>query len=197
MRFINNLDFQKFIGRHTLLYGEPNTQKTYLTAKFVEFLLKLEKVAPKEISILDFAPKLSCINKLRIGGRIRDFYKDSKKCNYIKFKGEIIPSRLKARNKNELYKNLCHNHEITSYLLQKFNDNPTSILIINDISIYLHLGDKVYILNTINRTKTFFGNSYFGYSIKKNYSKLLNIKERKRVEFLIKNIENSIKTNQF
>ncbi|MHA2429527.1 MAG: hypothetical protein ACXACC_00700 [Promethearchaeota archaeon] len=195
MRFLNELSFHEFIGQNTLLYGEPNTQKTCLTAKFVEFLVESIKINPKQISILDFAPKLSYINNLKIGGRIQDFYKQSKKCNYIKFKGEIIPPRLKAKNKNELYKNLCHNHEITSYILQKFNVNPTSILIINDMSIYLHLGDEKYILNTIYRAKTFFGNSYFGYSIKKDFSKLLTIKERKRVEFLIKNIKNSIKTS--
>lgn len=189
------IEFTDLIGHHTFLYGETNTKKTYLTAKFVKFLLELIKINPKRISILDFAPKLSYINDLKIGGRIQDFYNDSKKCNYIKFKGEIIPPRLKAKNKKELYKNLCNNHEITTYLLQKFNDNPTSILIINDVSIYLHLGDKKYFLNTIYRAKTFFGNSYFGYSIKKDFSKLLTIKERKRVKFLIENIKNSIKTN--
>ena len=195
MRFLNDLSFHEFIGQYTLLYGETNTQKTYLTAKFVEFLVESIKINPKQISILDFAPKLCYFNDLKIGGRIQDFYKQSKKCNYIRIKGEIVPPRLKAKNKNDLYKNLCHNHEITSYLLQEFNDNPTNILLINDISIYLHLGDEKYILNTIYRAKTFFGNSYFGYSIKKDFSKLLTIKERKRVEFLIKNIKNSIKTN--
>ncbi len=193
MTNLNNLDFQKFLGKHTLIYGETNTQKTNLTAKFVEFLMKLENFKPKEISILDFAPKLIYIDNLKIGGRIQDFFEDSKKCNYIAFKGEIIPPRLKARNKKELYKNLCHNHRIASNILHKFNENPTSILIVNDISIYLHLGSKNLILNTILKTNTFFGNSYYGYSIKKDFSNLLTIKERKRVEFLTRNLKNTIK----
>jgi len=193
MTNLNNLDFQKFLGKHTLIYGETNTQKTYLTAKFVEFLMRLENFKPKEISILDFAPKLIYIDNLKIGGRIKDFFKDSKKCNYIAFKGEIIPPRLKARNKEELYKNLCHNHRIASNILHKFNENPTSILIVNDISIYLHLGSKNLILNTILKTNTFFGNSYYGYSIKKDFSNLLTIKERKRVQFLTRNLKNTIK----
>lgn len=194
MRSLNNFEFQKFIGQHTLLYGENNTQKTYLTAKFVEFLFNLKEFKPKEISILDFAPKLTYINNLKVGGLIKDCFKDSKKCNYIKFKGEIIPPRLKAKNKDELYKNLCHNYKIVTNILQKFNENPSSILIMNDISIYLHLGSKNYILNTILKTNTFFGNSYYGYSIKKDFSKLLTIKERKRVEFLARRLKNAIKT---
>ena len=63
----------------------------------------------------------------------------------------------------------------------------------NDISIYLHLGSKNLILNTILKTNTFFGNSYYGYSIKKDFSNLLTIKERKRVEFLTRNLKNTIK----
>ncbi|MFX0032972.1 MAG: hypothetical protein ACFE8V_10785 [Promethearchaeota archaeon] len=191
---LNNLDFQKFIGQYTLLYGENDTQKTYLTSKFVEYLMKLENVEPKEISIIDFAPKLTYIDNLKIGGRIKDYFKDSKNCNYIKYKGEIIPPRLRADNKEDLYKNLCHNYKITSNILQIFNENPTSILVLNDLSIYLHLGSKDYILRTIFKTNTFFGNSYYGYSIKKNFSKLLSIKERKRVEFLTRHLKNAIKT---
>jgi len=131
---------------------------------------------------------------LKIGGRIEDYFKDSKKCNYFEFNGEIIPPRLKANTKEDLYKNLCHNYKLTSSALHKFNENPTSILILNDISIYLHLGSKNYMLKIIFKTSTFFGNSYYGHSIKKEFSNLLSIKERKRVEFLAKNLNNSIKT---
>lgn len=194
MRIQNKFIFQKFIGQHTLIYGETNTQKTLITAKFIEYLIKLENLKPKEISILDFAPKLIFINKLKVGGRIEDYFKDSIKCNYIKFKGEIIPPRMKADNKEDLYKNLCHNYTIVLDILNKYNKNPTSILIANDISIYLHLGSKYSILEAILKTNTFFGNSYYGYSIKKDFSNLLSIKERKRVEFLIRHLKSTIKT---
>lgn len=194
MTNLNHLDFQKFLGQHTFIYGETNTQKTSLTAKFVEFLMNSEKFKPKEISILDFAPKLIYFDNLKIGGRIKDYFKDSIKCNYIKLKGEIIPPRLKAINKEDLYKNLCHNYTIVSIILKRFNENPTSILIANDISIYLHLGSKYDILEAILKSNTFFGNSYYGYSIKKDFANLLTIKERKKVEFLIKHLKNTIQT---
>ena len=106
MLFHNNFNFEKCIGSHTLLYGETDTKKTFYTAKFIQFLIETKNVNSKQISILDFAPPQEWINNIKIGGRIQDFYKDSKKCNYIKFKGDIIPPRLKARNKEELYKNL-------------------------------------------------------------------------------------------
>lgn len=187
-KFIN---FNDCLGCSSLLYGETNTNKTYITANFVKFLLESKKINAKDITILDFAPKLTYFKNIKIGGKIEDYYPISVKCNSIKLDKEITPPRLKAKNKSELYNNICSNYEITSKILEKFNENPTDILIINDISIYLHLGSKKYILETIFKVKTFFGNSYYGRSIKSKFSILLSINEKKKVDFLIKNIENS------
>lgn len=191
MKLISNINFEECIGHSTLLYGETDTNKTVYTAKFVQYLLESIKINPKKITILDFAPKLAFFKNLKIGGRIHDYYNESFKCRNFIAEGDIIPPRLKAKNKTELYNNICSNYEITSKILDNFNENPTDILIINDISIYLHLGSKKYILETIFKVKTFFGNSYYGTSIKSKFSKLLSINEKKKVDFLIKNIENS------
>ena len=194
MKFSNNFDFEKSIGTHTLLYGETDTKKTLFTAKFIEFLLETHKILPETISVLDFAPKLAYVNDLKIGGKIQDYYPNSKICNYIELEGEIIPPRLNARNKRELFDILCRNHKKVVRSFDIFNTNPTEILIINDISIYLHLGSKKEIMNAINKSSTFFGNAYYGSSISSEFSKLLSIKEKNKVEFLIKNIENSFET---
>jgi len=191
MKLINYLNCDECIGRSTLLYGETDTKKTLYTAKFVKFLLESKKINPQEISILDFAPKLAFFKNLKIGGRIQDYYNESIKCKNFIFEGEIIPPRLKAKSKSELYKNICSNYEITSKILNNFKENPTNFLIINDISIYLHLGSKRYILETIFKVNTFFGNSYYGTSIKSKFPTLLSINEKKKVNFLIKNIKNS------
>lgn len=191
MKLINYLNFDECIGHSTLLYGETDTKKTLYTAKFVKFLLESKKINPQEISILDFAPKLAFFKDLKIGGRIQDYYNKSIKCKNFIFEGEIIPPRLKAKSKSELYKNICSNYKITSKILNNFKENPTDFLIINDISIYLHLGSKRYILETIFRVNTFFGNSYYGTFIKSKFPTLLSINEKKKVNFLIKNIKNS------
>jgi len=145
MIFHEDLDFNQFIGYSTILYGETNTKKTYYTAKFIQFLLESKNIDPKEITILDFAPKLSIIKDLKIGGKIEDFYDRSNERINISFEGEIIPPRLNARNKRELYDNALKNYNKTHECLVKFNENPSLFLIINDISIYLHQGNKKYI----------------------------------------------------
>lgn len=194
MNFLDIFDFEKILGTRTLLYGETDTKKTIYTAQFIKYLLETKHISPKDISILDFAPKLAYIKDLKIGGRIQDYYDNCIKCNYINFEGEIIPPRLNARSKKELYDILCQNHKKVVKILENFNKNPTEILIINDISIYLHLGSKKKLMNLINRSSTFFGNAYYGSSISSKFSKLLSVKEKIRIEFLIKNIENSVQS---
>ncbi|MFX0080328.1 MAG: hypothetical protein ACFE94_01115 [Candidatus Hodarchaeota archaeon] len=191
MKFYHELEFNDCLGHHILLYGETNTKKTYYTAKFVQFLIESKKISPKEISILDFAPLLKIIQNLKIGGKIQDFYKNSSKCKNIFFKGEIIPPRLKSSNKTELYQNACKNFKQTSEILHIFNKDPTPILIINDISIYLHIGNIKLLLEVINKSNTFFGNSYYGSSIKRDYAILFSLREKRQVGYLIKKVEKS------
>jgi hypothetical protein len=131
------------------------------------------------------------IKNLKIGGKIQDFYEQSGDCKNLIFKGEIIPPRLKSRNKKELYHNARENFKKTSEILNLFIDNPTAILIINDISIYLHIGSIKLLLNAINKSNTFFGNTYFGSSIKRGYSTLFSLRERRKVKSLIKKVEHS------
>ena len=178
-------------NHHTLLYGETNTNKTYQTSKFVQFLLESKEVPPKNISILDFAPNLMTIKKIKIGGKIQDFYENSMTSKNILFKGEIIPPRLKSSNKTELYQNACENFKKTSEILHLFKKDPTPILIINDISIYLHIGNIKLLLEAINKSNTFFGNSYYGSSIKRDYATLFSLREKRQVDYLIKKVEKS------
>jgi hypothetical protein len=191
---MKKLDFIKALEHHTLLYGETNTKKTLITAEFVKFLIEMSNIEPIMITILDFAPQFKAFKKFKIGGRIKDFYGKSIECNYIPLKGDIIPPRLNANSKKDLYEKICQNYKLTSEILQNYSQNPTPFLIINDISIYLHLGSKHNLLEIIQKSSTFFGNSYYGDSIKSKIPSLISIIERKRVEFLINNIEYSLCT---
>jgi hypothetical protein len=189
MLFLNKFNYKNHIGHHTLLYGETNTKKTYYTAKFVQFLVETKDFNSNEISILDFAPTLNTIKNLKIGGKIKDFYDNSVICNNIFFKGDIIPPRLRARSKKELYEIACKNYKKTYEILNFFNNNPTKVLIINDVSIYLHIGNKNLLLEAISKSNTFFGNSYYGSSINSDFAKQFSLREKRLVEYLIKKIE--------
>ena len=194
MKFSKNSDLSVLVGKKTLIYGETNTGKTFYTAKFVQYLLENKKFDYNEITILDFAPKLAFFKNLKIGGRIQDYYDLSLKCNIINFVGEIIPPRLNAKNKSEMFSNICNNFKKIYEIMEKYNSNPTPVLIVNDVSIYFHLGSVKYLTNTINKSNTFYGNAYYGSSINSKFSKLLSVIEKNKVEFIIKNVENSFAT---
>lgn len=195
MKFPDYLDFEVCIGSHTLLHGETNTNKTFYTAQFVKYLLENKNFNKKTISILDFAPKFHVINGLKVGGRIEDYYPESLNCEYNRIENEIIPPRFNANNKKELYKNAYHNYMITANAIQQYQRYPTPVLIINDISIHLHIGNKKKMLNMIKETQTFFGNTYYGTSITKKFARLFSLKEKKRTKYLIDRIENSHETS--
>ncbi|MHA1915267.1 MAG: hypothetical protein ACW986_03025 [Promethearchaeota archaeon] len=195
MKYNLTLDYNKLLGRTTLLYGEANTKKTLLTSKFVQFLLESKNIPPKDITILDFAPNLIMFKDLKIGGKVRDFYKLSSKCRYPLIKGEIIPPRLNSKNKKELYKFACENFRKTYEILNSFIKDSTPLLIINDISIYLHIGSTHLILKAIFKSSTFFGNSYYGTSIKSDYSSLFSLREKQKVASLIKRVDKSYSTD--
>jgi hypothetical protein len=189
------LDYNKLLGRSTLLYGEANTKKTLLTSKFVQFLLESKNIPPKDITILDFAPNLIMFKNLKIGGKVRDFYKLSSRCRYPLIKGEIIPPRLNSKNKKELYTFACDNFRKTFEILNLFIEKSTPLLIINDISIYLQIGSINLILKAISISNTFLGNSYYGSSIKSDYSSLFSLREKQKVESLIKQVDKSYSTD--
>ena len=189
MTLYNKIDLNRLIGHSTLLYGETGTKKTYYTAEFIQYLIESKRFSHNEISILDFSPPLSTIKNMNIGGKIKDFYGNSLTCKNLTFKGEIIPPRLKASNREELYENACNNYNKTSKLLKIYNKQPTSALIVNDISIYLHIGNIRLLLESINKSNTFFGNSYYGSSIKRRFANLLSLRERRLVNYLKKKVE--------
>ena len=56
---MEELDFKNYVGHRTLLYGETNTGKTYYTAKFVQYLLEIKKINPKDISILEITMEIA------------------------------------------------------------------------------------------------------------------------------------------
>ncbi|TXT55564.1 MAG: hypothetical protein BAJALOKI2v1_650012 [Promethearchaeota archaeon] len=197
MKYLINNSYENFLGQKTLLYGDTDTKKTYYTSQFVKYLIEQKKKEPNIISVLDFAPEMQKIHGLKIGGRISDFYEKSVRCNYISISGKIIPPRLEANDKQELIKFARKNYEKTSLALQKYNQKPTRILIMNDISIHLHGGNPKEILNIIKKSQTFFGNSYYGTSISKGFSKEFSVRERKKVETLINSIPNSYHTDKF
>lgn len=194
MKLYDDLEFESLIGSKIIIYGDIHTKKTFYTAKFVQFLLEDKQVDPKYISILDFGPKLKEINGKKIGGKIEDIYYQSVSCSNIKLDWEVIPARLTAKSKTQLWNIAEHNYLAITKALEKYLKNPTPILIINDISIYLQGGKENLLVKAIRECETFFGNTYYGNSIESEFDLTFSENEREAVERVLKKVEISCKT---
>lgn len=172
-----------------MLYGEINTGKTTITSAFLKFLLEREGIPPTDVNVMDFAPNLTTSGSVSFGGRILDFYPASKKCHYPLAEHGFIPVRFNSNNKKELFHSANQNRQFASQILNRCLNNPKSILIINDASIYLHRGDKKVLLKLIKASDTCFSNTYYGSSIGKGFSQAFSKLEKKRIEYLLRKLK--------
>ena len=163
------------LGRNTLIIGEVGSGKTRLTAKIIDSWLR--HGLGDSITVLDFAPRYGGV------GRGLDEYIDVGSIRYLTSNSFKAP-RLSARDRDELEKYVENNYLLATKLIEKYVGDPTPILVINDLSIYLHKGNPSILSRVIREARTFLGNSYYGSSISSGFSAELDMIERRRVEEL-------------
>jgi hypothetical protein len=166
---------KSLLNQHTLIIGEAGTGKTLFTAFFLAKLLEQRTYPLQSITILDFGPPKVLIDNKWIGGRIEDYIAllspEFPKINAILQQIVVLPEngRLKVRaprisshSMDEIFQLCLENYQITSRALLYYLNEPTPVLIINDVSIYLHLGGIHLLLAAIKKSKTALINGYAG-----------------------------------
>ena len=143
-----------FINKKTLIVGEVNTGKTAYLNNILE---KLLKEGHTDLSIIDMAPETIG----DIGGKM-----SLGKLTFIRYlTAEIVAPRLTGGSQEEVEALAKENAwSIDAILLQYLND-PSKVLLINDVSIYLQAGDLDRLLSLLNSTSTVVMNGYFGYGL--------------------------------
>lgn len=142
------------LGRKTLILGAMGSGKTKLTAEILDSLL--ENAATEEITVIDMSPT----TVIGIGGRISFYTSSVFKVKYLA--PEVIRApRIEGKNKDEVLSLAEFNRRSIEPLLQEFIMKPTSILFINDLSIYLHTGDVSKVIKCLELSNTVVANSYY------------------------------------
>ncbi|MCF8885487.1 MAG: hypothetical protein QXK95_04335 [Nitrososphaerota archaeon] len=150
---------REFIGRKTLLTGEVGTGKTKFLARFIEYLL--ESGYEKEVTLIDMAP-----NRFQgVGGSVKEYLKDLGGIRYLRPPIVYAP-RLMGRDALEVSRYCEENRKNIEPLLDTYILNPTNILLINDLTIYLHTGDLEKMLKAIELSKTFMATAYSGVKLR-------------------------------
>ena len=102
----------------------------------------------------------------------------------------IVAPRLSGKTPQEVQTLALENARVIDDIFVTYLKNPSKILFINDVSIYLQAGDLEKLLTYISSTPTVIMNGYFGSSLGGG---ALGQRERKNMEELQKRCDRVIK----
>ncbi|MEM1549856.1 MAG: hypothetical protein QXO74_02615 [Candidatus Methanomethylicia archaeon] len=180
------------LGKRILLVGDVGSGKTILTLNIVNKFIELG--FGSEITILDFAPISIYHSGRRVGGKLIEY---SFHQNLVKRYVDVdtYPPRILGKCRDEVLMYAKINRCRCESALKDFIDNPSNILIINDVSIYYHIGDLGLIVDALKLCKTFIGNAYFNGFIEDKFSTGISINEREMTKFLMNLMDLTINLN--
>ena len=174
---LSTLDPLSLVGKKTLIIGDVGKGKTRLSAEIIMGLV--ERGFGNDITVIDLAPDAGWI-----GVRISRYISGIRGLRYFSPR-QIYAPRLHARNRRELKRYIFSNYKESLRLFEEFLDNPTDILVVNDLSIFLHYGEIDIIIDTLDMVHTFIGNSYYGESLRDRFGLGLDEIERRKVDEII------------
>ena len=178
--------FQSLQGKKVLIIGDVGTGKTTLTLKLLEEAIRTG--FGNRITVIDMAPAIVEAKGMRVGGKLLGLSDQLKETKYLTPIGVETP-RLKAKSAKELLYLVNLNEKQIGPLLKKYIKNPTPILFINDISIYLQSGVDEHISSAIRAAETFIANGYYGEAFKEDFGTGVTNRERRLMRKIIENVD--------
>lgn len=176
----------EILCKKTLILGEAGSGKTKLAAKLLQELMTL--VNPEEITVIDLAPK----RIEQIGGKMTEYVniKRGVKC----FSPRTVYTPRLAGNSAEQVLNYAElNRKSMEPLLDGFVRNTTKALVLNDVTLYLHLGRLENVLKCVRLAETFLGTAYYGSRFEKDLGTGISSRERQLTDKLVAFMDSVVK----
>lgn len=176
------------LGKKVLIIGEAGSGKTRLAAQLLQKLMV--DLNPEEITAIDLAPE----REGSIGGKLTDYVKLPRAVRYLS-PGEVYKPRLAGDSPEKV---LCYaelNRRNMEPLLNEFIRNPTNVLIINDVTLYLHSGELETVLKCAKKAKTFLATAYYGSKLAEDLGTEISLRERQLVDELASLMDLVIRTD--
>lgn len=153
-----------WLGSRTLIVGDINTGKTTLTRQILEGLCTTLNLGP-QIMIVDLSPTIPDSlslpeSKRGVGGRvILNELQDQKMIGVFP---TLLPARLLAHSQAEAQAIARSNLDRIHDSIDRHTPLDRSILIINDITLYLQAGNAMDLLQWMRPAQTVIANGYLG-----------------------------------
>jgi len=170
---------KSFLNQKTVIIGEVNTGKSaYLRELIAGFI----QAGETNLAIIDMAPE----SVKGIGGKLK-----MKGCELRRYyTSRIVAPRLTGKTAQEVQALAEENTRAIDAIFEIYIKNPSKILFINDVSIYLQAGDLERLLTYISSIPTVIMNGYFGSSLGGG---AFGARERRNMEELQKRCDRVIK----
>ena len=168
--------FERFIGRKIIIVGEIGSGKTLLLSRFLDQLVR--SGLKDKVTVIEMAPNMG-----EVGGTIENYTRNISSVRYLK-PWKIIPPRMMGKSREEVLKYARSNMLALKPLIEEYLRNPTEILLINDLTIYLHAGKVEDIIQLINISKTFTATAYEGKRLADDKGSGITDKERESLNRL-------------
>lgn len=139
--------------------GTVRTGKTKLTVDLLEEAVGLGYSGL--VTVVDMAPESVTVCGKSLGGRLSELTEACRGVRYLTPQRVETP-RLKAKSAEELLNMVRYNAESIKPLLEEYIAEPSPILFVNDISMYLQSGSVDPVLEAVGRAETFIANGYYG-----------------------------------
>jgi len=175
---LTSTSMSELAGKRTLIVGDVGAGKTIQTRRLLKEALSLG-LGP--VTVVDMAPEARMVNGARVGGPLLEENVPGVK---VLRNTSIKTPRLSAVNAKDLVEQALHNAAVIEDLLEQFRASPSPILFVNDVSIYLQLGDLETLWDTIARAETVVANGYLGERLRDDHGSGVSERERREMKEL-------------
>lgn len=179
---------KEILGKKVLILGEAGSGKTKLAAQLLRELMTL--VNPEEITVIDLAPQ----RVGEIGGKLTDYVSITGGVKYFSPENVYTPRLAGASPKQVLhYAEL--NRKNMEPLLNRFIRNVTEVLVLNDVTLYLHSGKLETVLKCVRLANTFLATAYYGSKLAEDLGTGISSKEKQLTDKLATSMDSTLKIN--
>ncbi len=166
------------LGWRTLILGETGSGKSVLLFRILSSLAK--SCDTKEITLIDMAPSRSW----GVGGKLSEIGRIPEGVRYHT-SWDVTPPRLVGRTAEEVLSLALKNRALLEPLVLNYLAEPTPVLMINDASIYAHVGDPGPLLKALGLAKTWIVTAYSGERLAEDKGASVTLAEKRFVNSLI------------
>jgi len=180
------LKCKDILGKKALILGEVGSGKTRLAAQLLQELMMLVK--PERITVIDLAPQRIG----GIGGKLTEYVKINSRIRYLSPKNVFTP-RLSGTSPEQILHYAELNRKSMEPLLNRFIQNVTEVLVLNDITLYLHSGKLEIVLKCATLARTFLTTAYYGSKLARDLGTGISSRERQLTDKLASLMDLSVR----